>query len=106
MNPARIARNNIVIGEADHIWKQPLAVLQWQLAPNGGFHEAVDIRIRSSRFARRHNDVAFAFTFRRPLAAMITGMASAKKSPAVAVARLPVEEFEDMSLVFSAPPHP
>ena len=40
------------------------------------------------------------------LAAMITGMASAKKSPAVAVARLPVEEFEDMSLVFSAPPHP
>ena len=38
------------------------------------------------------------------LAAMITGMASAKKSPAVA--RLPVEEFEDMSLVFSAPPHP
>ena len=38
------------------------------------------------------------------LAAMTTGMASAKKSPAVAaVTRLPVEEFEDMSLVFSAP---
>jgi hypothetical protein len=41
------------------------------------------------------------------LAAMTTGMASAKKSPAVAaVAKLPSEEFEDMSLVFSAPPHP
>ena len=41
------------------------------------------------------------------LAAMTTGMASAKKAPAVAaVARLPVEEFEDMSLVFSATTHP
>ncbi len=40
------------------------------------------------------------------LAAMTTGMASAKKSPAAAVAKLPLEEFEDMSLVFSAPPHP
>jgi hypothetical protein len=38
---------------------------------------------------------------------MTTGMASAKKSPAVAaVAKLPAEEFEDMSLVFSAPPRP
>ena len=41
------------------------------------------------------------------MAAMTTGMASAKKSPAVAaVTRLPVEEFEDMSLVFSATTHP
>ena len=39
------------------------------------------------------------------LAAMTTGVASVKKSPA-AIARLPVEEFEDMSLVFTAPPHP
>ena len=40
------------------------------------------------------------------LVAMTTGKASAKKSPA-GVTRLPVEEFEDMSLVFSAAaPHP
>jgi hypothetical protein len=39
------------------------------------------------------------------LAAMTTGMASAKKSPAVS-ARLPIEEYEDMSFVFTAPPHP
>jgi hypothetical protein len=39
------------------------------------------------------------------LAAMTTGMASAKKSPAV-TARLPTEEYEDMSFVFTAPPHP
>ena len=32
-----------------------------------------------------------------------TGMASAKKSPAPDVNKLPVEEFEDMSLVFSTP---
>jgi hypothetical protein len=33
-----------------------------------------------------------------------TGMASAKKSPgATDVNKLPVEEFEDMSLVFSTP---
>jgi hypothetical protein len=33
-----------------------------------------------------------------------TGLASAKKSPATAdVSKLPVEEFEDMSLVFSTP---
>ena len=37
---ARIAKNNIVIGEANHIWKQPLAVLQWQLAKTTeGSHE-------------------------------------------------------------------
>ena len=36
-----------------------------------------------------------------------TGMASAKKSPAVgAVIKLPVEEFEDMSLVYSTPTKP
>jgi hypothetical protein len=36
--------------------------------------------------------------------AFTTGLASAKKSPAVAdVSKLPVEEFEDMSLVFSTP---
>lgn len=39
------------------------------------------------------------------LAAMTTGMASAKKSPSV-VARLPIEEYEDMSFVFTAPPYP
>jgi hypothetical protein len=39
------------------------------------------------------------------LAAMTNGMASAKKSPAVS-ARLPIEEYEDMSFVFTAPPHP
>lgn len=39
------------------------------------------------------------------LAAMTTGMASAKKSPSAA-ARLPIEEYEDMSFVFTAPPHP
>ena len=39
------------------------------------------------------------------LAAMTTGMASAKKSPA-GVTRLPIEEYEDMSFVFTAPPHP
>ena len=38
------------------------------------------------------------------LAAMTTGMATAKKSPAVA--RLPIEEYEDMSFVFTAPPPP
>jgi hypothetical protein len=33
-----------------------------------------------------------------------TGVALSKKSPAAAgVTRLPIEEFEDMSLVFSAP---
>jgi len=36
------------------------------------------------------------------LAAMTTGMASAKKSPA-GITRLPVDEYEDMSLVFSTP---
>ena len=36
--------------------------------------------------------------------AFTTGLASAKKSPATAdVNKLPVEEFEDMSLVFSTP---
>jgi hypothetical protein len=40
------------------------------------------------------------------LVAMTTGKASAKKSPS-GVTGLPIEEFEDMSLVFSAaPPHP
>ena len=39
------------------------------------------------------------------LDAMTTGMASAKKSPSVA-ARLPIEDYEDMSFVFTAPPHP
>ena len=39
------------------------------------------------------------------LSAMTTGMASAKKSPSVA-AKLPIEEYEDMSFVFTAPPHP
>ena len=34
-----------------------------------------------------------------------TGVALSKKSPASAgVTRLPIEEFEDMSFVFSAPP--
>jgi hypothetical protein len=36
-----------------------------------------------------------------------TGVALSKKSPAAAgVTRLPLEEFEDMSLVFSAPAKP
>jgi len=36
--------------------------------------------------------------------AVTTGVASSKKSPAIAgVNKLPTEEFEDMSLVFSAP---
>ncbi|MEH2516504.1 hypothetical protein V1279_002077 [Bradyrhizobium sp. AZCC 1610] len=36
-----------------------------------------------------------------------TGVASPKKSPATAsVNKLPIEEFEDMSLVFSAPAKP
>ena len=36
-----------------------------------------------------------------------TGVASLKKSPATAgVSKLPIEEFEDMSLVFSAPAKP
>ncbi len=36
--------------------------------------------------------------------AVTTGVASLKKSPATAgVNKLPTEEFEDMSLVFSAP---
>ena len=36
-----------------------------------------------------------------------TGVALSKKSPAAAgVTRLPIEEFEDMSLVFSAPAKP
>ena len=39
------------------------------------------------------------------LAAMTTGMASAKKSHSV-ITRLPIEEYEDMSFVFTAPPHP
>jgi hypothetical protein len=39
------------------------------------------------------------------LAAMTTGMASAKKSSSVA-AKLPIEEYEDMSFVFTAPPPP
>jgi hypothetical protein len=39
--------------------------------------------------------------------AFTTGLASAKKSPAAAgVSKLPVEEFEDMSLVFSTPTKP
>ena len=38
------------------------------------------------------------------LSAFTTGSASAKKSMAVAgLSKLPVEEFEDMSLVFSTP---
>jgi len=36
------------------------------------------------------------------LAAMTTGMGSVKKSPSV-VAKLPIEEYEDMSFVFSTP---
>jgi hypothetical protein len=36
-----------------------------------------------------------------------TGVALSKKSPAAAgVTRLPIEEFEDMSLVFSTPTKP
>jgi hypothetical protein len=39
--------------------------------------------------------------------ALTTGLASAKTSPAAAgVSKLPVEEFEDMSLVFSTPAKP
>jgi len=39
--------------------------------------------------------------------AATTGMASSKKSSATAgVSKLPVEEFEDMSLVFSTPTKP
>jgi len=38
------------------------------------------------------------------LAAMTTGMASAKKSSAAS--KLPIEEYEDMSFVFTAPPQP
>jgi hypothetical protein len=39
--------------------------------------------------------------------AATTGMASLKKSPVTAgVSKLPIEEFEDMSLVFSAPTKP
>ena len=38
---------------------------------------------------------------------LTTGVASWKKSPAAAgVTRLPIEEFEDMSLVFSTPTKP
>jgi hypothetical protein len=38
---------------------------------------------------------------------VITGVALSKKSPAAAgVTRLPIEEFEDMSFVFSAPTKP
>jgi hypothetical protein len=41
----------------------------------------------------------------RPL--VTTGVALSKKSPAAAgVTRLPIEEFEDMSLVFSTPTKP
>jgi hypothetical protein len=40
-------------------------------------------------------------------AAFTTGSATTKKSPAAAgVSKLPVEEFEDMSLVFSTPTKP
>jgi hypothetical protein len=39
------------------------------------------------------------------LAAVTTGTASAKKAPA-GITRLPVEEYEDMSLVFSTPTKP
>jgi hypothetical protein len=39
--------------------------------------------------------------------AVTTGVASSKKSPAIAgVNKLPIEEFEDMSLVFSTPTKP
>jgi hypothetical protein len=39
------------------------------------------------------------------VAAITTGIASAKKSPA-GTTQLPVEEYEDMSLVFSTPTKP
>jgi hypothetical protein len=39
--------------------------------------------------------------------AVTTGTASLKKSqPAAGVSKLPIEEFEDMSLVFSSPVRP
>ena len=53
--------------------------------------------------------LAFATTLRShspsdDRSALTTGSASAKKSTAVAgVSKLPVEEYEDMSLVFSTP---
>ena len=58
----------IVIGEADHISRSPLAVIRWRkshfcIEPNGGFHEAsVEFRVRVSRGrVTRFRKIAFAF---------------------------------------------
>jgi hypothetical protein len=48
--------------------------------------------------------LAVATTLRWDLSAFTTGSASAKKPQAFAgLSKLPVEEYEDMSLVFSTP---
>ena len=55
---------------------------------------AVVTTLRSYSIANDHSTVT-------------TGVALSKKSPAAAgVTKLPIEEFEDMSLVFSTPPKP
>ena len=100
-----IQLKKIVIGEADHICRSQLAVIRWRKPHvlsqtevsmkrllNIGF---VVVALGLLVFAKSHS----------PSDNRSTGSALAKNSTAVAgVSKLlPVEEFEDMSLVFSKP---
>ena len=96
----------IVIGEADHISRSPLAVIRWRKSHfcmsqtgasmkrllNFGF---VLVALGLLVFAKSHS----------PSDNRSAGSALAKNSTSVTgVSKLlPVEEFEDMSLVFSTP---
>ena len=101
-----------MIGETDHICLPPLAVMQWGKPLCISSQTEVSLkRLLISGFAAVAL-LAFATAWRSHSSlndAYLTtiGMASLKKSPAAAgKPALPVEEFEDMSLVFSTPSKP
>jgi hypothetical protein len=102
------AKNKTVTGEADHICLQPLAVI-WRCKPLciSSQTEVSMKRLFISGFVVVAL-LAVVTTLRshspRDDRSATTGLASAKKSSATAdVNKLPVEEFEDMALVFPTP---
>ena len=97
-----------MIGEVDHIYLQPLVVIRRGKPLCISSQTEVSMkRLFISGFVVVAL-LAVATTLRshspRDDRSATTGLTSAKKSPTAAdVNKLPVEEFEDMSLVFSTP---
>jgi hypothetical protein len=106
IEPADTAKNKTGICEADHICLQPLVVIR-RCKPLciSSQTEVLMKRLFISGFVVVAL-LAVATTLRshspRDDRSATTALASAKKS-AADVNKLPVEEFEDMSLVFSTP---